>query len=210
MLPLAAWGESWQVIYRRSTTLKAKDVAPPVSRVKTETLSLRLDPKVKFMLDFMARVNGQNITTAVERAVLLAADNAKIGADDDVRRSWANFWDIDEGVRTVKLLSDQDYPKNFAEDELVSFFKDHWEFFYIDQSKRGVHRYYIELLWPKLDEYLEIWRSERQTNYWAAGKAMKADIEKAGIAAPVWPRKGTETKNKRVLEVDDLDDEIPF
>ena len=32
---------------------------------KTETLSLRLDPKTKFILEFVARINGQTLTTVI-------------------------------------------------------------------------------------------------------------------------------------------------
>jgi predicted HicB family RNase H-like nuclease len=53
---------------------------PSVSRrARSETLSLRLDPKLRFAVEFIARLRGQTITTAVERAIKDAADSAVIG-----------------------------------------------------------------------------------------------------------------------------------
>jgi hypothetical protein len=54
-------------------------MSPATKRAKTETLSLRLDPKTKFMLDFLARVQGQSITTVVERAVAKVAADVGVG-----------------------------------------------------------------------------------------------------------------------------------
>lgn len=180
-----------------------------IKRAKTETLSLRLDPKTKFMLDFMARVQGQSITTVVERAVHKVADAVGVGSYAEDEKTWASFWDVSEGVRTLNLIADPHYPTNFEEDELLSFAKTHWPFFYTSDRASSPRRPYVDLLWPKLGHYLSIWREQRQTNYWAAGEAMKADLEAARIAAPEWPIPA-KPKGGRESFSADLDDEIPF
>jgi hypothetical protein len=189
-------------------------MAPAAKRAKTETLSLRLDPKTKFMLDFLARVQGQSITTVVERAVHQVAAGVSVAPYNENEKTWASFWDASEGVRTLKLISDAHYPTNYDEDELLSFAKVHWTFFY--QSDRAItpRQSYVDLLWPKLDTYLELWRNERQSNYWAAGEAMRADLIAARIAAPDWPivkkQVASASTGPRESFSADLDDEIPF
>ena len=179
---------------------------------KTQSLSLRLDPKTKFILDFMARIRGQSITTVVERAIKEAAERTTIGEDRDELRTWVGFWDPSEGVRTLKLLQDPDYPTTYDEDELMAFTKVHDVFFYAGRRGNLLRRGYIEVLWPQIDKYLETWREKKSEDYWAAGEAMMAALSGAGLATPDWPLKAP-AKSPPSLdtrESDDSDDEIPF
>lgn len=178
-------------------------------RAKTETLSLRLDPKTKFMLDFMARVQGQSITTVVERAVHKVASGVSVAPYDSEDKTWASFWDASEGVRTLNLIADPHYPTNFEEDELLSFAKTHWPFFYTSERAITPRRPYVDVLWQKIDHYLGLWREQRQSNYWAAGESMRVDLEAARVAAPDWPI-NSKPKSPRESFSADLDDEIPF
>ena len=180
---------------------------------KTKSLSLRLDPKTKFILELVARIKGQNITTVVERAIKETADQVRLGPEWDERGNiiegpnWQDFWDPNEGVRTLKLLSDVHYPTTFDEDEVQVFIIAHESFFYTDQRSKHPRRAYVEILWPSIGRYLEIWREKKSEDYWAAGEAMKADLSAARVAPPSWPPKA---KPKVQTEGGDLDDEIPF
>jgi hypothetical protein len=40
---------------------------------RTEILSMRIDPKTKFLIEYLCRVNGWNISTAVETAIEIHA-----------------------------------------------------------------------------------------------------------------------------------------
>jgi hypothetical protein len=177
---------------------------PEPRRSKTETLSLRLDPKIKFILEFVARINGQSITTVVERAIKVASEsvviNSKFGEHE--RKNWSDFWDTNEGVRTLRLLSEPAFPTNFYEDELRDFTVAHRTFFYLDQLMMEPNRAYVSILWPLLAKYLDIWRTHRSSNYWAAGEAMKKDLLVAKVSPPTWP--------PAPPQVNTLDDEIPF
>jgi len=152
---------------------------------RTETLSLRLDPKTKFILEFVARTQGQTLTTVIERAIRVSCGEVTIGSD---RLGWDYFWDPEVGVRTLKLLACPDYPSTHEEDELRHFTKTHWEFFYAREKSDELRRAYVETLWPKIEEYLNIWRDQRNSNYWAAGAAMAADLSAAQLKVPDWPR----------------------
>lgn len=177
-------------------------MSPATKRAKSETVTLRIDPKTKFMLDFMVRIQGRSITALVELAIREAADNAGIMDVYGNEKNWTQFWDANEGVRTLNLLAEPKYPTTFEEDEILLFARANWEFFYTSAKSSTVRRAYAEILWPKIGEYLQIWREKRSADYWAAGRAMERDLSVAKLAAPVWPRG---SKNDA-----SLDDEIPF
>jgi hypothetical protein len=187
--------------------------AAPVNqaRSKSETLSLRIDPKIKFILEFVARMRGQSITTVVERAIREAANNVCVG-EGESEKNWADFWDADEGVRTLRLLADPSYPSTFEEDQKREFAKVHWQFFYTDSNAKFVRAAYVRILWPQFQDYMETWVNERRHNNWAAGDAMKEALLAAQIEPPEWPPGAPKTKLKGQIKgaLSDLDDEIPF
>lgn len=162
---------------------------------KTMTLSLRLDPKTRFILELVARIRGQSITTVVERAIKETADGLTLGEIRDERGNlehrlnWVDFWDSSEGVRTLGLFNFSEYPTTFDEDELKNFTFVHWPFFYLERAGGVPNRDYIEILWSKVHDYLEIWRQKKRVDYWAAGDAMKADLAEAKVEGPDWPPK---------------------
>lgn len=185
-------------------------------RAKTETLSLRLDPKTRFILEFMTKVRGQSITVLIERSVRDLAERVRIGPTQDRRGNdveqldWTHFWDPSEGVRTLRLLACAEYPTDFAEDELKSFTDVHWPFFYTNAADHIVRRGYVEVLWPNVQEYLATWRETKTTNYWKAGEDMARSLSGARVAAPEWPAVPKKPVQAPAFEPAGMDDDIPF
>jgi hypothetical protein len=68
----------------------------------------------------------------------------------------------------------------------------------------------IEVLWPRIDEFVDLWTRTKTTDYFAAGKAMQEAIREARLKAPDWPIKHTEALISTKPTSDDLDDDIPF
>jgi hypothetical protein len=161
---------------------------------KSQTLSLRLDPKTKFTLEFVARIKGQTLTTIVERAIREACDQVTIRDFGNAELNWNSFWDPDEGVRTLRLLAQHNYPSTYDEDDLKQFTNMHRDFFY--DSNWKPRRAFVQLLWPKIEEYRRIWHQQRDSDYWAAGKAMAADLSAAQVAPPSWPPKNKESRSE--------------
>ena len=190
--------------------------AEKASRLKTQTLSLRLDPKTRFILEFMSRVKGQSITVVVERAIKESADKVGIGptydnrGNDIAQSTWTDFWDADEGIRTLKLLAFPDYSTTYEEDEIRRFTLDHWEFFYTTEAGITVKRAYASLLWPNIPKYLKTWQSTRAENYWATGKQMAEDLSRAGVESPSWPRESSSKTKAAQSFARDLGDDVPF
>jgi len=191
---------------------------PEPKRAKSESLSLRLDPKTKFILEFVARINGQSITTVVERAIKRASQDIGTSPKWDKNgnelecKNWMTYWDPSDGVRTLRLISDPDYPTSYDEDELREFTATHWQFFYTNAQLTVPRRAYVDILWPRINDYLTIWRDEKSTDYWAAGKTMARDLSAARITPPEWPpqRKSETNKVSGKTPINDLDDDIPF
>ena len=114
-----------------------------------------------------------------------------------------------DGVSTLKLISDKEYPTSYEEDELKEFTLSHSEFFYL--SGEGPRRAYLDVLWGRITEFLELWRRTKANDYWAAGRAMKEALSAAGLASPEWPRPPKrQPKPAQKARSNDLDDDIPF
>lgn len=184
-------------------------------RSKTETITLRVDPKSKFMIEFLARIDNQSLTAVVDAAIRDRADSrgVTVGYDEsehvDVTRKWHDFWDPSDGIRTLRLLAEPAFKTSFEEDEIRQFTLDHWPFFYTNRGADIPRRAFVDIIWPSLEKVLEIWRSTKSQDYWAAGKEMQHLLKSAGVAPPRWPPKEEIAAANRQTP-DDLDDDIPF
>lgn len=174
-------------------------------RTKSQTLSLRLDPKTRFVLEFLAKLKRQNITTIVEDAIRRAAADHPVNPFDREPRTWKDYWDVNEGVRTMRMLADPEMPSDYEDDELRDFIAAHIEFFSESYQLSEPDRINVAVLWPRIEEYLIEWRESKRSNPWAAGRMMVQDLEEAGIAPPEWPR-----KTKKPPRPSDPDPDIPF
>lgn len=162
------------------------DVAKAVSKAtKSETLTIRLDPKMRFALEFVARLRGQTITTVVERAIRQAADTATTPHD----RSWEAFWDVSEGMRAIRLAVDNETHPSFDDDEMLDFVVTHWPFFADDVELKRLRRESIDILWPSIGEFLALWRETKVTDRTMVPKRMQEALHAAGAGfVPAWPQ----------------------
>lgn len=184
---------------------------------KSESLTIRLDPKTRFVLDFVARLRGQTITTVVERAINEAASAVSLSHDD--QRTWRDFWDVSEGVRALQIAGEAALHPTYEEERRLAFVKEHWPFFYTEDDMWVLHRSYIGILWPRIDEFVEMHEAGKAANYFAAGGAMALALLKANISPPAWPVAGQSVSpiNSGGFSIAaredftaDIDDEIPF
>jgi hypothetical protein len=178
---------------------------------RTESLSLRIDPKTKFILDFMVRVTGFRITDLIERAIKDYADKTTVGENDfGPTKNWLYYWHPEDGTRTINMIFDKDLRTNFDEDELAEFVDQHEEFFFSGSgSARKPLTSFVQVLWPSIDEFVKHWREHKATSRWATGDLMLKAIKDAGMRGPDWPR-GTKKSPKPQSPKRDLDDDIPF
>lgn len=175
---------------------------------KSESLTIRLDPKTRFMLEFVSRLRGQTITTVVERAISAAADGATI--DNEFGRepfTWRDYWSVYEGERALKIANESEMHPTFEEERTLAFCREFWPFFFIGNRNGEINTGYVEVLWSRIDEFVGLYEATKTTNYFAAGEAMKAALLAARVAPPDWPRKAAPASGGSSRE---LDDEIPF
>jgi predicted transcriptional regulator len=189
----------------------------PKKSGKTEVLSMRMDPKTRFLVDIIAKVRGQSISTVVERAILEAADNTHIGT-----KSWQTFWHLNAGVREILMASEPGLFPTYEEECRLDFAKRHWQFFFVKDDFKTIKTWTVEVLWPKIDTYIDIWDRTKANDYFLAGKAMREALSDAGLVAPEWPPKApaktpvppppkpTTGGPSWEPASGDLDDEIPF
>ena len=93
------------------------------------------------------------------------------------------------------MLANSDVATTYEEDELVDFARHHSVFFYgftgvlgnEDYEKWVVKPERVDVLWPKIYEYLEMWRDAKKGDVDAVGMVMVKDLEAAGQYAPTWP-----------------------
>ncbi|TCQ80254.1 hypothetical protein EDF68_103307 [Ochrobactrum sp. BH3] len=176
---------------------------------KSETLTIRLDPKTRFMLEFISRIKGQTITTVVERAIAEHAENERDqmywpdGNTSSV--GWRDLWSISEGERALRLAMVRKAFPTYEEEKRLAFAQEHWEFFYTSKDMMNFQTFYVDVLWPRIDEFIQTGEDNIATDRFAAGKAMREALKGAGLEAPEWPR-----KKKTNVPTRNLDEEIPF
>lgn len=174
---------------------------------RTESLSLRIDPKTKFILEFMVRVTSIRITDLIEKAIKDYADKTIVGDDRD--KTWMHYWHPDDGVRALNLLRDPSVPSSYEEDEIADFVKQHRRFFFAKEDPNRPIQEFIQVLWPKIHEFVEHWRENKSSDRWATGELMLAAIKRANMKGPDWPVTAPAPK-PALLRSPEIDDEIPF
>lgn len=157
--------------------------------VKTETLTIRLDPKTRFILEYLSRLKGQTITTVVERAIVAAAGDAQV---DDPRwpnnpDGWQYFWDVSDGIRALKMAERGAFFPTYEEEKRLAFCRQHWPFFYSSSAGDNFLSHYVDILWPNIDTYVKMHEEQSAEDFFAAGKAMQAAIQQAKLKPPPWP-----------------------
>lgn len=168
---------------------------------KSETLTIRLDPKTRFMLEFVARLRGQTITTVVERAISDAANRATIERYQEEPISWRDFWSINDGERALKIAGEPALHPTYEEERRLEFTKQFWPFFYYDRQGEITKDQFLEVLWPHIDYLLQAHDEMKSSNINAGPQLMTSLLEEAQIDPPQWPP----PPRQRVL-----DDTIPF
>jgi hypothetical protein len=164
---------------------KRKVGRPPKSaELKGLPMSFRPTDKEKAMITWAARVKGMTPHEFMPYALTKFSGAIAIG-EPPYERNWADFWDPHPGVYQFNLLTERFWPKRPEEEEIFAFAKEFWEFFFTTAKCEKVKTENVKALWDKFNQY----RATRAKNFEQCGKEMAADLKKAGITPPQWPRK---------------------
>lgn len=157
---------------------------------KSETLTIRMDPKTRFMLEFIARLRGQTITTVIERAISDAADRATIPSNEyGEERTWRDFWSVDEGERALSICAEPELRPTYEEERRIAFTRRFWPFFYRNQNLTIFRTEYLDVLWPQIDSLIETHDELKASNPHAAAVLMTDLLKGAKLHPPEWPPK---------------------
>lgn len=179
-------------------------------QIKKQALSVRLDDKTRFLLDFIGRIEGQNATTVFERSIQEKANNTGFAQHQyqDDSPLWREIWHVSEGVRQLRFLVHPAISQNiyltFEEEEIVDFCRQHWDFFSTNPELENLIPSRVDVLWPNLPEYLDEWRETKSTNRGMVAQKMRSHLKEAGVEAPGW------SSQNSTPSLPDLDEEVPF
>lgn len=178
---------------------------------KSETLTIRLNPRTRFVLEFISRKRGQTITTVVERALETAGEQAVIQSADNSVSTWKDYWDISEGVRALRLAAVPELYPTYEEERRLDFAKKFREYFFVDGDCISIDRIKVDVLWPRIDEFIDILENNKHKDYWMAEKEMRGALWMAKVNPPK-SRAGVKENlfYGKPARSDDPDDDIPF
>jgi hypothetical protein len=164
----------------------AKEVKGP----KTESLTIRMDPKTRFMMDCIARIRGQTITTVIERSVAAAAAQETMTYRGKAI-TWQHLWDLSDGIRSLMMAEVPELFPTYQEEKRLKFAAEHAVFFYRKGQRDLFKDWNIDVIWPRIDEFVEMHEKLQITDYFATGKEMCAALREANIDPPQWPPSST-------------------
>jgi hypothetical protein len=98
---------------------------------------------------------------------------------------------------------------SYEEERRLNFARRHWPFFYTNDRAHTVQTLYVEVLWPRVDEFIQLGDDKLREDAWAAGRAMQEALRTAKIQPPEWPPK-PKANDFGKPPSRELDDEIPF
>jgi hypothetical protein len=167
---------------------------------RSETVTIRLDPKLRYLTELAARKQRRTLSSFIEWAIASALDGIILwehaGREKTLGRQAEQLWDVDEPDRMIKLA--QWYPELLTHDEQVlwKLIRECRFFWYTSDGDTFVNR----------NEVREHWDALKQV---ASGEADKSILPK--------PQERQSTPPSPKISSDDMefappveDDDIPF
>ena len=139
---------------------------------RKDTLSLRIEPRIKYLIDIAARIQRRNVTNYVEQVLENSLQDIKIS--DDISLEQANLWDVYDADRFIKLAYTYPILLTYDEHILLKIINDHFQYFkkdedqciLLDDQQKAAYKANIPLLefidfikvrnhWENLNDYVQ-------------------------------------------------------
>jgi hypothetical protein len=178
---------------------------------RSETVTVRLDPKLRYLAELAARLHRRTLSSYIEWSIKGALDSEVLlrteDREDTLGDQAENLWDVDDADRFAKLALR--YPNLLTHEEQVC-----WKLIRENGSLwRGRHhRFHGEWTWEVSEGSLIF---PRLREHWAAFCAVAAGSSPPSIL-PRWQETETKTHQQSATEtpadsdLEDIDDELPF
>ncbi|MDA0781240.1 MAG: hypothetical protein PQ612_00060 [Rickettsiales bacterium] len=110
-------------------------LSPVMQQTKAESITVRLDPKIRYGLELLARKQRRNLSSVVEWALQKAIHDPVDGLYDEKsdKLNFLNFlWDVEESDRLYQLATCRPELLTFEEEKLVKVITESDYFIYLD------------------------------------------------------------------------------
>jgi hypothetical protein len=180
-----------------------KKPGPALSR--SEVVTVRLDPKLRYLADLAARKQRRTVSSFIEWAIERGLDSVHLSSVNNAETVWGesdSLWDVDEVDRFVNLALR--YPELLNHDEQVlwKLIKEN-SWFWRGNDVNGEWRYNISaqsIIFARVRDYWDVFKSA------AAGDADARATLKNLHQAPTANKDKAPKKGK----FDDVEDDVPF
>jgi hypothetical protein len=172
---------------------------------RTETISVRLDPQLRYLAELAARKQRRTLSSFVEWAIDDSLNRVVIdeGYDRDIGQAYSvdlrsvadQLWDVEEADRFAKLASRYSPMLNHIEQIIWKLVRENGYFW------RGNYNQYDKWVWEVSERDLAF---DRLRNYWGILNAVaRGELDKAKL--PQWAEKRPTAKDDKPMD----DEEIP-
>ena len=187
---------------------------------RTETVTVRLDPKLRYLTELAARKHSRTVSSYIEWRIKSSLDQedvrpvdtpAHVAAPETIGSEGEYLWDVDEADRFAKLALR--YPHLLTHEEQVRWKLIRENGYVWKGSYAGPRK---EWTWVPSEQSINF---QRLREFWPAFCAA-ADTGKGHDALPSWsktqsnavpaPRPPYESQSGGGTGFDDMDDDIPF
>lgn len=177
---------------------------------RSETVTVRLDPQLRYLAEIAARIQRRTLSSYVEWAIIESLKQNKIDDknefdDRTVSDMAANLWDVDDADRFVKLALAAPHLLNYDEQrlwKLIQEFGEIWRGKWVAVGSDGLKSRWT---WT-VNESSIIY--QRLRNYWE--ELNKIANDGGGVNdLPYWAKEIERPKPPKAPD-DDSDDDIPF
>lgn len=176
---------------------------------RSETVTVRLDPKLRYLAELAARKQRRTLSSYIEWAIEDSLGRVHLregsGYNNDygttVADDAATLWDVDDADRFAKLALR--YPDMLTHEEQIR-----WKLIRENGSlwRGNFHKRTEEWTWA-IDESSLIF--DRLREGWSKFCAVaNGDADKSIL--PSWVKKNPKAETSKASGFDDLDDDIPF
>ena len=162
---------------------------------RSETVTVRLDPKLRYLAELAARKQRRTVSSFIEWAVEESLKGVHLDNTTTLADVATNLWDVDEPDRFAKLALAYDYMLTHEEQILWKLICENgylWRGKYDSNDEWAWTIRSVGLCFDRLREHWETFKAV------ANGTADRASL-------PTWPKKKPGNGN-----FSDFDDEIPF
>ncbi len=171
---------------------------------KTVTVSVRLDPKLKYLADLAAREQRRALSSYIEWAVDQSLEKCELGLFQDgtpkTLADEANYlWDVDESDRLVKLALRYPHLLTHEEQILWKLIKE------CGLLWRGSYKP-TEWRWTVSEDSM-VWENLRK--HWQTFVDVASGL-KGAEDLPTWLKTKPTGSKAGSADFDDMDDDIPF